>query len=338
MESKGATIILFLILCGIGLFVVGITDSVFWMCIAGALLFGLGVFIIVSGVTAHQKNQSREIQVASDKERNEADQQEDIANLSGLDKYEYMHHLDIQNHQEGVRAIRMIGSMIESSVYQESEKDWAIHGGIAQGLGGPIAGIATAINIESENQEIRKRNEDRKQWAQKQKSEYEHLARQAEENKPVLMSRSQINAKYAAVFKWSPNTLFQKLRITKTTLNQNPKTGSLKVSVNWEQKDHSLCIDGSLRAKIYDSSYNCVGCAYLNFPTNGSIEYKGVLNGICCNLPIEENYTISLEPADLWELTLKEFEHLPIPENLTKEQHIEQVKLLRSNYEKERGN
>ena len=91
MASKGATIILFMILCGIGLFIVGITDSVFWMCIAGALLFGLGVFIIVSGVTAHQKNQSREIQVASDKERNEADQQEDIANLSGLDKYEYMH-------------------------------------------------------------------------------------------------------------------------------------------------------------------------------------------------------------------------------------------------------
>lgn len=40
----------------------------------------------------------------------------------------------------------------------EKEKNWATHGGIASGLAGPGAGIATALNTMQENEKIRERN------------------------------------------------------------------------------------------------------------------------------------------------------------------------------------
>ena len=40
----------------------------------------------------------------------------------------------------------------------EQEHDWAVMGGLANGLAGPGAGIATAVNAQIENAQIRARN------------------------------------------------------------------------------------------------------------------------------------------------------------------------------------
>lgn len=50
---------------------------------------------------------------------------------------------------------------------QEKEKDWAVLGGLASGLAGGGAGIATAVNTQLENQQIRDRNETRRILAEK---------------------------------------------------------------------------------------------------------------------------------------------------------------------------
>lgn len=49
----------------------------------------------------------------------------------------------------------------------EKEKDWAVSGGIASAIGGAGAGIASAINTQKENAEIRKRNAERNANAEK---------------------------------------------------------------------------------------------------------------------------------------------------------------------------
>jgi len=49
----------------------------------------------------------------------------------------------------------------------EKEKDWAVSGGLASGIGGVGAGIASAINTQMENAEIRKRNAERDANAEK---------------------------------------------------------------------------------------------------------------------------------------------------------------------------
>lgn len=50
---------------------------------------------------------------------------------------------------------------------QEKEKDWAVLGGLASDLAGGGAGIATAVNTQLENQQIRDRNETRRILAEK---------------------------------------------------------------------------------------------------------------------------------------------------------------------------
>lgn len=49
----------------------------------------------------------------------------------------------------------------------EKEKDWAISGGLASGIGGAGAGIASALNTQIENAEIRRRNAQRDANAEK---------------------------------------------------------------------------------------------------------------------------------------------------------------------------
>lgn len=50
---------------------------------------------------------------------------------------------------------------------QEKEKDWAVLGGLSSGLAGGGAGIATAVNTQLENQQIRERNEKRRILAER---------------------------------------------------------------------------------------------------------------------------------------------------------------------------
>ena len=49
----------------------------------------------------------------------------------------------------------------------EKEKDWAVSGGIASAIGGAGAGIASAVNTQMENAEIRRRNAERNANAEK---------------------------------------------------------------------------------------------------------------------------------------------------------------------------
>lgn len=50
------------------------------------------------------------------------------------------------------------GAKAVMSASQQKEKDWAVHGGIANGIAGPAAGVATAINIQAQNAQIRAQN------------------------------------------------------------------------------------------------------------------------------------------------------------------------------------
>lgn len=46
-----------------------------------------------------------------------------------------------------------------AAMFQQKEKDWAVHGGIASGIGGPVIGGITAMNTIAENHQIRAQNE-----------------------------------------------------------------------------------------------------------------------------------------------------------------------------------
>lgn len=64
----------------------------------------------------------------------------------------------IRNYEKGQEAMRKLGILMSSSVKQESKKDWATLGGIADGLAGPGAGFAVASAAMRENAAIEERN------------------------------------------------------------------------------------------------------------------------------------------------------------------------------------
>lgn len=58
--------------------------------------------------------------------------------------------------REGEEALKQLGMIYASQ--QKKESDWAIRGGIAEGIAGPAAGLAVALNTMQSNEEIRAYN------------------------------------------------------------------------------------------------------------------------------------------------------------------------------------
>jgi len=185
------------------------------------LIVGLVVFVVLFIICLinHVKNnrQADDNRATTAKQDARAEdlrleyKQKQIAQARGLDKYYIMHNDEVDAYEKGVQAMRQLGFLMEQSVVQEKEKDWAIHGGIANGLAGPIAGVAIALNTMKDNEEIRARNAENREWGAQQRRQMNELADKAESDKPTRMSMYQIRSVYAAVFSWSPKTLYSKI-------------------------------------------------------------------------------------------------------------------------------
>lgn len=248
-------------------------------------------------------------------------EQKKYAHLEGLQKYYQMNNDDVQKYQRGIEAMRELGMIMQRSVYQEKEKDWAIWGGIADGIAGPIAGIATAVNTMSDNKRIQSENATRREWGRKQNEFYQDLANQAQSECPRSISMMQLEKKYDTVLSWKPTTLFSLIKIKSTENKVDTQTGAVTVNVNWEQEDKSVCIDGSLRAKLYTKDGMCAGCAFLVLPKMGTVGFKGTLSGICVSPKPSTEYTVKIEPCNLWELAPKGSATFRNNDNLTDDEH-----------------
>lgn len=258
-----------------------------------------------------------------------------LAHMEGLEKYHKMDVEEVRRRNEAIPVVRQLGLIVEQSVYQEKKHDWAVLGGIADGLAGPIAGIATAANAIQDNARIEAENAARREWGAQQKAFYLDLASRAEQENAPALSMTELQKKYKAILDWSPCTLLALINThVKTEIDE--LTGAVTVSVTWYQSDKSICIDGSLRAKIYTDDDKCVGCAYLVFPKIGTVRFSGRLRGICAR-PNKSatSYKVKLEPANLWELASKENIVSRKTDDLTKEEHRKIVADLEADFKAE---
>lgn len=263
------------------------------------------------------------------------DEQRKLARAEGLKKYHQIEVNEAQKYQQAIEAALNLGQMAQNSVYQEKEKDWALLGGIANGIAGPGAGISTAFNAMQENERIREENAKRRQQGAVMKAYYINLAVRASQNRPSVLSMEQLNKKYEAIMSWSPDTLFSFIKIISKGARRDDISDAVTVSIKWEQTNKSICIDGTLRAKIYAYPENkCVGCAYLVFPKEGTAKFSGEISGVCAFPKIEaRHYYAKIEPVDLWELAPKGKKSKT--DNLTLEKHREIVAKYEKDYQDE---
>ena len=77
--------------------------------------------------------------------------------LNGIEKRKEMLRALMRKADKNRKEAEMMASMASRTMLQK-EHDWATHGGIASGIAGPAAGIATALDIQAKNAVIREQN------------------------------------------------------------------------------------------------------------------------------------------------------------------------------------
>ena len=186
----------------------------------------------------------------------------------------------------------------------QKEHDWATHGGIASGIAGPAAGLATAIDIQAKNAAIREQNAKMMPYVSMVTGMYANNAQgyQQEYNK------------YAADLHATDTKLISS--DTKETVMDNiviedvkytvSKTGAVRVEAKFSVKDSyrifdsiKPTIDGVVAARLMKDD-KCVGSAYFVFPVEGIIT-PAKLKAICTKTEDPNaKYTIEFEAADVW--------------------------------------
>lgn len=274
-----------------------------------------GVFIILSAIWSYfiisapakaaQKKREQMIKEHGETEYN----QKKLSALRGLDKYHEMDEAEAVAYLKGLEAMRTLGMAIEQSVYQEKEKDWAIMGGIADGIAGPFAGAATAMDAMQDNLRIRAENEARKEWGRQQNLYLHNLAAEAATKTPHALSMDKLKKRFRADFWKKPSDFLKMLEFKTEKISPDPDCNAVTVEASWERKE-DICIDGTVRAMLYDDEDMYLGCAYLVFPKVGTAAKYGTLSGVCLN-PASQNVAyVKYEAVSLWELA-----HAGSPEN-----------------------
>lgn len=181
-----------------------------------------------------------------------------------------------QQYENAAKSQQELGRMMVNSVAQQKEMDWATHGGIASAIAGPAAGMATALDIQEKNRQIREENQRNRSAAinfsaQMSLNSYKTSA-QAEEYKRIADS-------YETKLVEDKENYFDKIVVLNKIFSKT-ESGSIEVSVSVIAKepiiiynDVRAVIDGALSLKL-SCNGNELGKIFLVLPIDG---LKGIV-------------------------------------------------------------
>lgn len=289
----------------------------------GAIILGTILIIVsivwlvisIKGEKAAVQREVEEERIAAKQELKKqielASKQKSLAYMFGEDKRNKMIRDKDKERMEMAKTMKELAFAVDPLAYQEKEHNWATWGGIAEGIAGPAAGIATAVQTMEENAQIRARNAATKVQMEQLRSD---LIKQS-----ITLQYSSGKTRQCRVIDWwSPKSLFNDLSIDTQSISIDPVTKSVKISVYVYPPAYT--IDGAIRAKLYTNEGKYAGCAYLVFPENGTLlegdgEYsrkRKMVSGICAEPIYKKNtYTVKFEPVNLWELFWEDKKKLP---------------------------
>lgn len=218
-----------------------------------------------------------------------------------------------KEYNEAARNLRATNDAISMTLTPplEEEHDWAVMGGLADGLAGPGAGIATAVNAQIENAQIRARNSQLLHETADIRGQM--ILAGAKQRNPLQASCSElidrINAtKTKLIGKDSPEACLKALHFENTKIAVS-KTGTCTVDAKVGLKrseyyifgDVKATIDGTIQGEIYDGNEK-IGTANLVLPLDGIPDASMVtIKGMClfCGQP-GKKYTVKFNAENLW--------------------------------------
>lgn len=246
------------------------------------------------------------------KERQKCAELEKFSDCSGREKRLAILRDQYEKASNSAYQMSKASSVLTTPLVSTRDTDWAIHGGIANGLAGPGAGAATAMNIQRQNAENRARADainsayvsslvrsgvlDKASNAEKQyKSEAKKLLALIQDAETALVAED------------SPDVCFNRLRFDEATVTVS-KTGTCNVMTNaYLKNDFTIfnnikaTVDGTILAEICDGG-NVIGCAKLVLPVWGTRKDAiAYLEGMAlfCGQP-DKKYTVRLKAGNLW--------------------------------------
>lgn len=188
---------------------------------------------------------------------------------------------------------------------QKAESDWALLGGIANGLGGIGAGVSTAIDVQARNAEIRAQNAENMKAVM---PAYMYITGNASQNRANArrIEEEIQRTEMKLVEEISPNKALELITITDTTVSVS-KTGAFKITASVSAKDGLTIyddvpayIDGTICASLYDGNTK-VGSALMVLPLNGISSRKvGIVGMGLSGAKENKTYTIKFAAHKLW--------------------------------------
>ena len=217
-----------------------------------------------------------------------------------------------KEYNEAARRLRATNDAISMTIAPplEQEHDWAVMGGLANGLAGPGAGIATAVNAQIENAQIRARNSQilhetadirGRMLVAGSKQKHALEARCAELNGLINATKTKL------VGKDTPKACLAALHFENTQIDIS-ETGTCTIHTEVGLKhsyyifeDVKATIDGTILGEIYDGSEK-IGAANLVLPLDGIPDTNMVaIKGMClfCGQP-GKHYSLKFDADNLW--------------------------------------
>lgn len=188
---------------------------------------------------------------------------------------------------------------------QEKEHDWATWGGFASGLAGPAAGVATAMELQSQNVAIRAKNEAYKQSVMPAKVQLLNSSIDRKQKAEELTVK--LNEIYEKLISnISTDEVMELLNVSMTRLTVS-ETGTCKIEVQIQTKeqiflyeDIPAVVDGTILAHVLENGHE-IGTAKLTLPMWGVSSYPCKLYGMAlfCGNP-QEKYTVTFSAYKLW--------------------------------------
>ncbi len=189
---------------------------------------------------------------------------------------------------------------------QKAERDWATAGGIASAIGGVGAGVATALEAQSENEQIRADN------ARYRKIVYEYWSLKGrdsdkyEEMKQKCYKKAE-SAKLKVVTEEAAASVFNRLVLDEPTLTVTD-TGTIVIDTQIRAAEPIRVydrtegvVDGTLLAKIYDRHQGIVGVAKLVLPRDGvGVEWVPLKGYLLFAGKPGETYSCKFAVQNLW--------------------------------------
>ena len=197
----------------------------------------------------------------------------------------------------------MMANMASRTMLQK-EHDWATHGGIASGIAGPAAGVATALDIQAKNAKIREQNAQMMPYVAMVTSNYSNTAAgYREEYNRYASDLRATNTKLVASD--SKEEVMKHIVIDNPNYNVS-KTGAVTVTAKFSIDPNyrifnttKPTIDGYMACRLMKNG-TCVGSAYFVFPVEGIIT-PITLTAVCTKTTDPKaSYELVFEADDVW--------------------------------------